>query len=302
VYEQIARNKWRSVLLVFLVLLLAAGLGFVFGLLFDAGPFGIVLALIIAAVMSWSSYRYGDRLVLRVSRARPASPEEYPRYHNIVEGLCIAAGIPKPALYVIPEKAPNAFATGRDPEHASIAVTEGLLEMMNRVELEGVLAHELAHVRNRDILVGTLVATLVGVVALLADWMLRAFFWGGFRGRRGDRGGGGGSVGAIIAIVGLVLAALAPLFAQLIRFAVSRRRELLADADGALLSRYPPGLASALRKIAASTEPLRASNNATAHLWFSQPSRTAGTGWTRWERLFSTHPPVEERVKALEAM
>lgn len=300
-YEQIARNKRRSALLVFLVLLLAAGLGYVFGQLYEAGPAAVVLALLIAGVISWSSYRYGDRLVLRVSRARPAPREEYPRYHNIVEGLSIAAGIPMPALYVIPEKAPNAFATGRDPEHSSVAVTEGLLEMMNRVELEGVLAHELAHVRNRDILVGTLVATLVGVVALLADWMLRAFFWGGSRGRRGDRGGGGG-LGAIIAIAGLVLAALAPLFAQLIRFAVSRRRELLADVDGALLSRYPPGLASALRKIAASTEPLRVANNATAHLWFSQPSRTAGSGWTRWERLFSTHPPVEERIKALEEM
>jgi heat shock protein HtpX len=236
-----------------------------------------------------------------VSRARPATREDHPRYHNIVEGLCIAAGIPKPALYVIPEKAPNAFATGRNPEHSSVAVTEGLLETLNRVELEGVLAHELAHVRNRDILVGTLVATLVGVIALLADWMLRAFFWGGARGRRGGRDGGGGA-GAIIAVAGLVLAALAPLIAQLIRFAVSRRRELLADADGALLSRYPPGLASALRKIAASTEPLRAANNATAHLWFSQPSRTPGSGWTRWERLFSTHPPIEERIKALEEM
>jgi heat shock protein HtpX len=301
VYEQITRNKWRSVLLVFLVLLLAVVLGFVFGQLFEAGPFGVVIALAIAGVMSWTSYRYGDRIVLRVSRARTASKEEYPRLHNIVEGLCIAAGIPKPAIYVIPEKAPNAFATGRDPEHASVAVTEGLLETLNRVELEGVLAHELAHVRNRDILVGTLVATLVGVVALLADWMLRAFFWGGYRGRRGG-GRDGGGLGGIIAIAGLVLAALAPLFAQLIRLAVSRRREFLADADGALISRYPPGLASALRKIAASTEPLRASNNATAHLWFSQPSRTAGSGWTRWERLFSTHPPVEERIKALEDM
>jgi heat shock protein HtpX len=301
VYEQIARNKWRSILLVFLALLLAAALGYVFGLLFDAGPVGIGLALVIAGALSWSSYRYGDRLVLRVSRARPASKEEYPRYYNIVEGLCIAAGIPMPALYVIPEKAPNAFATGRDPEHASVAVTEGLLEMMNRVELEGVLAHELAHVRNRDILVGTLVATLVGVVALLADWMLRAFFWGGYRGRRGG-GREGGGLGGIIAIAGLVLAVLAPLFAQLIRLAVSRRREFLADADGALISRYPPGLASALRKIGASTEPLRAANNATAHLWFSQPSRTAGSGWTRWERLFGTHPPIEERIKALEDM
>lgn len=300
-YEQIARNKWRSVLLVFLALLLAAALGYAFGLLWEAGPAGLVLALAIAGVMSWSSYRFGDRLVLRVSRARPASREQHARYHNVVEGLCIAAGIPKPALYVIPDRAPNAFATGRSPEHASVAVTEGLLEMLNRVELEGVVAHELAHVRNRDILFGTLVATLVGVVALLADWMLRAFFWGGYRGRRGgDRNAGG--AGAVIAVVGLVLAVLAPLFARLIRFAVSRQREFLADADGALISRYPPGLASALRKIGASTEPLRAANNATAHLWFSQPSRTAGSGWTRWERLFSTHPPIEERIRALEDM
>lgn len=300
-YEQITRNKWRSVLLVFLVLLVAVALGYVFGRLFDFGPIGVVVALVIAGVMSWSSYRYGDKLVLRVSRARRASKEEYPRLHNIVEGLCIAAGTPKPAIYVIPEKAPNAFATGRDPEHASVAVTEGLLETLNRVELEGVMAHELAHVRNRDILVGTLVATLVGVVALLADWMLRAFFWGGYRGRRGG-GRDGGGLGGVIAIAGLVLAVLAPLFAQLIRLAVSRRREFLADADGALISRYPPGLASALQKIAASTEPLRASNNATAHLWFSKPSRTPGSGWTRWERLFSTHPPIEERIRALEDM
>lgn len=299
-YEQIARNKWKSVLLVLVVLLVAAGLGYLFGLLFNFGVAGVVVALLIAAGMSFASYRFGDRIILRASRASPLTPEQHPRLHNIVEGLCIAAGIPKPAVYVIPEKAPNAFATGRDPEHASIAVTEGLLGALNRVELEGVIAHELSHVKNRDILVGTLVATLVGVVVLLADWMRRAFFWGG--GRRGDRDRGGGGLGIVLVVVALVLSILAPLMAQLIRFAVSRKREYLADADGALLTRYPPGLAAALRKIAASPNQMRVANNATAHLWFSQPSRKPGEGVSRLERLFSTHPPIEERIKILEEM
>lgn len=298
-YEQIARNKWRSILLVLGVLVLAAGIGFLFGYLFDAGPFGLVVALIIALVGSWSSYFYGDKLVLRVSRARPASREEYPKLHNIVEGLCIAAGTPVPAIYVVPEQSPNAFATGRDPEHASIAVTEGLLQTLNRVELEGVIAHELSHVKNRDILVGTLTATLVGVVVLLAGWMRWGMFWGGGRGR--DRGGGGGG-NPILLIIALLAIILAPLAAQLIRFAVSRRREYLADADGALLTRYPPGLAAALRKIASAPNTMRVANDATAHLWFSQPSRAVGEGHSRVERLFSSHPPIEERIKALEEM
>jgi heat shock protein HtpX len=299
-YEQIARNRWKSVLLVFLALLVAAGFGWLFGLLFGYGVAGVIVALLIAAGMSFVSYRYGDRIVLRASKARPATPEQHARLHNIVDGLCIAAGIPKPAVYVIPEQAPNAFATGRNPEHASIAVTEGLLEQLNRVELEGVIAHELSHVKNRDILVGTLVATLVGVVVLLADWMRRAFFWGG--GRRGDRGRGGSGLGIVLVVAALVLSILAPIMAQLIRLAVSRKREYLADADGALLTRYPPGLAAALRKIAASTNQMRVANNATAHLWFSQPSRTPGEGVSRLERLFSTHPPIGERIRILEQM
>jgi heat shock protein HtpX len=299
-YEQIARNKWKSVLLVFLALLVAAGFGWLFGLLFGYGVAGVVVALLIAAGMSFVSYRYGDRIVLRASKARPATPEQHARLHNIVDGLCIAAGIPKPAVYVIPEQAPNAFATGRNPEHASIAVTEGLLEQLNRVELEGVIAHELSHVKNRDILVGTLVATLVGVVVLLADWMRRAFFWGG--GRRGDRDRGGSGLGIVLVVAALVLSILAPIMAQLIRLAVSRKREYLADADGALLTRYPPGLAAALRKIASSTNQMRVANNATAHLWFSQPSRTPGEGVSRLERLFSTHPPIGERIRILEQM
>jgi len=297
VYEQISRNKWRSFLLILVVLVLAGGIGYLFGYLFQAGPAGLVLALGIAAVGSWSSYMYGDRLVLRVSRAQPAAREQYPKLHNIVEGLCIAAGMPVPAIYVIPEEAPNAFATGRNPEHASIAVTDGLLKTLNRVELEGVVAHELSHVKNRDILVGTLTATLVGVVVLLTGWMRWGLFWGGGRGRGRDGGGN-----PIILIVALVAMILAPLAAQLIRFGVSRRREYLADADGALLTRYPPGLAAALRKIGSATNTMRVANNATAHLWFSQPSRAVGEGHSRIERLFSTHPPIEERIKALEEM
>jgi heat shock protein HtpX len=302
-YEQITRNKVRSVLLVLAVLVLAGGIGYLFGYFFGGGLFGLVLALGIAAVMSVASYRYGDRIVLRVSRARPAGEQEYPKLHNLMEGLAIAAGIPKPDLYVIPEPAPNAFATGRDPEHASVAVTQGLIDTMNRVELEGVLAHELAHVKNRDMLVNTLAATLVGVVVLLAGWMRWGMFWGGM-GRGRDRGGGGGSNPAAIVflILAVVAIVLAPLAAQLIRFAVSRRREFLADADGALLSRYPPGLASALRKIGAAPNTMHVANNATAHLWFSQPSRAVGEGHSRIERLFSTHPPIEERVRILEEM
>lgn len=296
-YEQISRNKWRSFLLILVVLVLAGGIGYLFGYLFQAGPVGLVLALGIAAIGSWSSYMYGDRLVLRVSRAQPAARERYPKLHNIVEGLCIAAGMPVPAIYVIPEEAPNAFATGRNPEHASIAVTDGLLKTLNRVELEGVVAHELSHVKNRDILVGTLTATLVGVVVLLTGWMRWGLFWGGGRGRGRDGGGN-----PIILVVALVAMILAPLAAQLIRFGVSRRREYLADADGALLTRYPPGLAAALRKIGSATNTMRVANNATAHLWFSQPSRAVGEGHSRIERLFSTHPPIEERIKALEEM
>ena len=295
-YQQITRNKIRSFLLVFAVLVLAGGMGWLLGAWLGSGPagwVGLTIALGIAAVMSFVSYRYGDRLVLRVSRAVPADRERYPKLHNLVDGLTIAAGMPKPDLYVIEEPAPNAFATGRNPENSSVAVTTGLLEITNRVELEGVLAHELSHIKNRDMLVGTLTATLVGVVALISGWMRRAMFWGG--GRRK----GGAPVVLIVAIVGAILA---PLVAQMIRFAVSRRREYLADADGALLTRYPPGLASALRKISQSQNQMRVANNATAHLWLNQPSRAAGEGVTAIEKLFSTHPPIQERIKILEEM
>ena len=302
-YEQIAANRRRTILLIVGAIVLLGAVGYVLGLWYgNNGLLGLVGAVALAIVLSLGSFFGGDRLVLASTRAREVTPQEQPRLHNIVEGLSIAAGIPKPRVYVIPEQAPNAFATGRNPEHASIAVTEGLLSTMNRVELEGVIGHELAHVVDRDILVGTVVATLVGAVILISEFFMRSWWWGGVRGRRGgDRGGGG--IEAIIFAVGIVLLILAPIIAQIVRLAVSRQREFLADAQGALLTRYPPGLASALRKIgAASGIPMRSANNATAHLWLNQPSRIQGEGMGPLEKLFSTHPPIEERIRRLEEM
>jgi heat shock protein HtpX len=303
VYEQISSNKRRTVLLVFFMVVLFAGVGYALGYLLapGGGLVGLAVAFVIVAFMSFASYRWGDRLVLASARAKEVTPEEQPRLHNIVEGLSIAAGIPKPRVYVIPEMAPNAFATGRDPEHSSVAVTEGLLGMMNRVELEGVIAHELSHVVDRDILLGTVIATLVGVIVLVAEVMLRWFWWGGIGGRRGSDKGGG-AAGLIFAAVGVVLLILAPLFAQIIKFAVSRRREYLADAQGAMLTRYPPGLAEALKKIAVAPHAMRSANNATAHLWLDQPSRVQGESMGFMEKLFSTHPPIQDRIRILEEM
>jgi len=302
VYEQIAANKRKTVLLIFGAIVLLGAVGYVLGLWYGDGIYGLVGAVALAVVLSLGSFFGGDRLVLASTRAREVSPQDQPRLHNIVEGLSIAAGIPKPKVYLIPEQAPNAFATGRNPEHSSVAVTEGLLATMNRVELEGVIGHELSHVVDRDILVGTVVATLVGAVVLISEFFMRSWWWGGVRGRRGgDRSGGG--VEAIIFAVGLVLLVLAPIIGQIVRLAVSRNREFLADAQGALLTRYPPGLASALRKIgAASGIPMRSANNATAHLWLNQPSRIQGQGMGPLEKLFNTHPPIEERIRRLEEM
>jgi heat shock protein HtpX len=303
VYEQIAANKRKTVLLVLGALVLFGIVGYVIGALYlTSGWVGLGIALAIAAAMSIASYRFGDRLVLASTRARAVSPEAEPRLHNIVEGISIAAGVPKPAVYVVPEQAPNAFATGRDPEHSSIAVTQGLLDMMNRVELEGVIGHELAHVQDRDILVGTIVATLVGAIVLVSEFFLRFWWIGGGSRRRDSSGDGGGILGIALLVIGILLMILAPIAGQVIKLAVSRNREYLADAQGALLTRYPPGLISALRKIGASPTAMRSANNATAHLWLSQPSRLPGESTTRLERLFSTHPPIEDRIRRLEEM
>jgi len=302
VYEQISSNRRKSILLVLGAVVLLGAVGYSIGLLTQQGPVWLVVGIGLAVVMSIGSYLYGDRIVLASTRAREVTPEEQPRLHNIVEGLAIAAGLPKPRVYVVPEQAPNAYATGRNPEHSSIAVTQGLLDTLNRVELEGVVAHEMSHILDRDILVGTIVATLVGAVVIMSEFFMRAMWWGGVGGRRGnDRGGGPAS--ALLFAFGFLLLVTAPIFGQIVRLAVSRQREYLADAQGAMLTRYPPGLADALRKIgAASGIPMRSANNATAHLWLSQPSRVQGERMGPMERLFSTHPPIEDRIRRLEEM
>lgn len=295
-YEQIARNKWKSFFLILFFFAFVFFLVWVFEKALDFGPEAFVLATIIAVAGTFSSYYWSDRIVLAISRARAVQKEEYPYLYNTVEGLAIAAGLPAPRCYIIDDSAPNAFATGRNPKNAVIVVTTGLLDKLNRVELEGVIGHEMSHIKNYDVLVQTLTVVMAGVVVLLSDWMRRSFFWG--RGR--VRGGKSrGSAGAIFILIGLVLAILSPLIAQLIHFAVSRKREFLADANSALLTRYPPGLASALRKLAADTEPLEAANKATAHLYIVNPLKDYKG---KVNKLFSTHPPIEERIAALEKM
>ena len=302
-YEQIASNKRKTFVLLFVSFLLLVAVGYVIGYLYGTPWVGLAIAVGIALLLQIGAYYSGDKIVLASARARAVTPEDEPRLHNIVEGLAIAAGVPKPAVYVVPEQSPNAFATGRDPEHSSVAVTQGLLDTMNRVELEGVLGHEMSHVVDRDILYGTIVATVIGAVVLLSEFFLRSWWWGGFGGRRSDRGNGnGGVVELIVFAVGFALLILAPLLGQLIRLAVSRNREYLADAQGAMLTRYPPGLISALKKIQDAPHAMRSANNATAHLWFDQPSRVQGPQTGRMEKLFSTHPPIEERIRRLEEM
>ncbi len=297
-YEQIASNKRRSALLVVLFFGFVVFLIGLFGQAFGLGWAGFVLGVLVSLFVTLASYYGSDSVVLAISRARPVSKEEYPYLYNVVEGLSIAAGLPQPPrCCVIDDTAPNAFTTGRNPQNSVICVTTGLLEKLDRAELEGVVAHEMSHIKNYDVRLGTLVVVMVGLVALLSDWSLRGLFWGGGRRRGGDRKGGG--AGAVFALVGLVLAVLSPFIAQLIQFAISRRREFLADADGVLLTRYPPGLASALRKIAADQEPLEAANKATAHLYIVNPLKNVRGAVNR---LFSTHPPIEERIAALEKM
>jgi len=296
-YEQITRNKWKSFFLILFFLCLIFAISWAFGKVTGWGTQGLIIAGVIAVAMTFGSYYASDKIVLAISRARPVKKEDYPYLYNVVEGLAIAAGLPKPRCYVIDDTAPNAFASGRNPENSVIVVTTGLLQKLNRAELEGVIAHEMSHIKNYDILVQTLAVVMVGIVALLSDWTLRTFFWGG--GRRRSREKGGGNAAAIIIVVALVLAILSPIIAQLLRLAISRKREFLADANGALLTRYPPGLASALKKISADREPLEAANKATAHLYIVNPLKNIKG---RVNKLFSTHPPIEKRIAELDKM
>ncbi|OGF50641.1 MAG: zinc metalloprotease HtpX [Candidatus Firestonebacteria bacterium RIFOXYA2_FULL_40_8] len=296
IYEEISSNKYKTVFLIVLFVILVLLLGYFFGKVSGLGSFGVFLAAIISFVMAWGSYYYSDQIVLSLSHAVPADPQDHVYLINTVEGLCLAAGLPRPKVYVIYDTAPNAFATGRDPAHAAVVFTTGIMEKLNRQELEGVIAHELSHVKNYDILISTVSVVLVGTVTLLSDWMLRNVRWS----RLGGRGkGAGGYIGAALLIASILLAILSPLIAQLMHFAISRRREFQADASAALLTRYPPGLAGALEKISKDTEPLEVANKATAHLFIANPFKniegTAG-------KLFDTHPPIEERIKILRAM
>jgi heat shock protein HtpX len=270
-----------------------------FNFLLRGGPIGIIVAFVFAVAMSFGSYFYSDKVALAASHARPADGPEFQRYHNLVEGLCISAGLPKPRLFVVDDSSPNAFATGRNPEHAALAVTTGLLQMMNRVELEGVVAHELSHVKNYDILVSTIAVTAVGVVALLSDLGLRMMWWGG--GRDNDDNNGG--AGAILAVLALALLVLAPFVAQLMQFAVSRNREYLADASGVQLTRYPPGLCSALEKLQADQAVVKHATRATAQMWIESPlDRTEDARGSKLNRMFDTHPPLVDRIKRLKEM
>src|SRR3989344_3970819 len=296
VYTEITKNKRNTALLITFFLVLIIALGFIFSQ--TTGEAALLpIAVIVSVLMSVGSYYYSDKIVLALSKAREVKKSEDPELYRTVENLSITAGLPTPRVYLIDDTALNAFATGRDPKHAVLAITSGLRAKLTKQELEGVMAHELSHVGNYDIRLSTIIVVLVGVIALLSDWMLRISFYG--RRRNNDNGG------QIIALAGLILALLSPLAATLIQFAISRKREYLADASGVLLTRYPAGLAAALKKIAADTEPLEVANKATAHLYIADPlnkNLSTKSAVSPFPRLFNTHPPIAERIKRLEEM
>lgn len=292
-YTEQDKNVRRTWFLMAVFLAVIVALGW-FISYYYSDPAILYIAIIFSLLMNVTSYWYSDKISLAMAGAHEASREQYPELFRIVENLCITAGLPLPKVCVIEDSAPNAFATGRDKDHAAIAVTSGLLGMMEQNELSGVIAHELSHIGNRDTLLQTVVVVLVGFIAILAHIFTRSSFLGG---RKNSDREGGSQIGAILMIVGVVFVILSPIIAQLIQLAISRRREFLADADGALLTRYPEGLASALLKISAYAQPMRRANNATAHLFISSPfGAGASSGLSK---LFMTHPPVEERVAAL---
>jgi heat shock protein HtpX len=284
------RKTWL-LMLGFLVLVIAIGYGVAWYL---NEPSILYIAVAFSLIMNISAYWFSDRVALASTGSQEADPNEFRELHRIVENLAITAGLPKPRVYVMQEDAPNAFAAGRDPKHAVISVTTGLLQRLNRTELEGVIAHELAHIGNRDILIMTVAVVLAGFLAMLADIFLRMSFFGGGN----DRDSKGNAIFAAIAIIGIILA---PIAAQLIQMAISRRREFLADASGALLTRYPDGLASALQKISSYEAPMHRASHATAHLFISNPFGAHDAG-KFVAKLFSTHPPAEDRIQALVGM
>jgi heat shock protein HtpX len=294
-YDHISSNKRKSLALIFIFFIIIALLGYSLGLYLGDVFIGLIIAVLFSTFLTLISFYSGDKLILKMSHAIPASKKEYPHLVNTVEGLAIAAGIPTPEIYIIDDTAINAFATGRDPKHASITVTSGAVSRLKRDELEGVLSHETSHIRNYDIRMMMFTAILVGVIALLSDLFLRTLIYG-----RGKKDSKQGVLGIIIILLGFILAILSPLIAQLIKLAISRKREFLADSDGSLILRNPQALANALKKIRDDKEPLvEAANKATAHLFIENPLRTFKG---KINSLFSTHPDINERIKRLESL
>jgi heat shock protein HtpX len=294
IYTRASENIRKTWLLLTFFCVFIVGLGWLLAQALGDSSF-LYLAVVLAVVQSFFSYWFSDKIVLAMAGAQAIEKRDSPELYRLVENLCIAAGLPLPKIYIINEAQPNAFATGRDKNHAVVAVTRGLLERLNKNELEGVVAHELSHIGNKDMLLQTMVVVLVGVVAIISDMFLRVSFWGG---RRDDNDRG--QLGLVLFAFGIVAAILAPLAATLIQMAISRKREFLADASAALLTRYPQGLASALQKISSDPNPLRAAKDSTAHLYIANPFRGKQANWLN--NLFSTHPPVEARIKALMEM
>ncbi len=297
IYSAISANIWKSYLIIALFVLFAGTIAYIFGRATGYGPSIGVGIFIFSIVYSFISYFYSDKIVLATSGAQEIQKKDNPELFRIVENLALGDGIPMPRVYIINDPSPNAFATGRDPKHAAVAATTGILDKLNKSELEGVLAHEFSHVKNYDTRLMAITAVLVGFISLITNMFMNTLFWGGFRNDE-DRDS---RAQLIFFVIAIILAILAPIIATLIQLAVSRKRELLADASGALLTRYPEGLASALEKISSDPKPLRTANNATAHLFIVNPFK--GQGFSSWiSNLFSTHPPLEERIKILRSM
>lgn len=296
VYQQINRNKIKTFIIIGIFIFLFSGFFYLIGqgLGESAGGY-FVMGFVISLVSSLGSYFYSDKVVLMSVGATPANKKDHFNFYTVTENLSIAAGVPMPKLYVINDPSPNAFATGRDPKHAVVCATTGLLQTMERAELEGVIAHELSHVKNYDILVMSIVAVLVGTIAMAADWIMRGLWWRGGDSDRENRN----PLMLVLMIVALILT---PIIATLIQLAVSRRREYLADASGALLTRYPEGLARALEKIASYNQPMRSATTSTAHLFISNPFKKVGRASSLVTSLLSTHPPVEDRIRILRSM
>ncbi len=298
IYTHIDSNKRKTFFLMFFFLIFIILLGWFFSIILD-NQLVVIGAVIFAILMNLASYWYSDKIVLAISGAKPIDKERYKEVYRLVENLCITAGLPMPKIYIINDSAPNAFATGRDPKQAVVCLTTGIIEKLENEELEGVIAHELSHIGNYDIRLMTLVSILVGVIVLISDWFLR---WG-WRFGGGRDSEGGKQLQLVLIIMGIVLALLSPLIATIIQLAVSRKREFLADATGALLTRYPEGLARALEKISKDKEPLEAANKATAHLYIINPLAEHKRGGRSWfAGLFNTHPPIEERIQKLREM